>query len=127
MEINPRLSASVELAVRSGVDFPHLLYQWASGEQIDSVKTYRTGNWMRHLKGDIATTIAALQQRGRPGVSPPAQSVLDFCFSFFSPAGYDYLDWKDPRPAWTATTGFILRLSCMAGKRFVSGKPQRAL
>jgi hypothetical protein len=28
MEINPRLSASVEIAVRCGVDFPHLLYQW---------------------------------------------------------------------------------------------------
>jgi predicted ATP-grasp superfamily ATP-dependent carboligase len=37
MEINPRLSASVEIAVRSGVDFPHLLWQWASGSSIDRV------------------------------------------------------------------------------------------
>src|SRR2546430_14580761 len=34
MEINPRLSASVEVAVRAGVDFPNLLYQWASGGPI---------------------------------------------------------------------------------------------
>lgn len=34
MEINPRLSASVELAVRAGVDFPYLMYQWAAGEKL---------------------------------------------------------------------------------------------
>lgn len=43
MEINPRLSASVELAVRVGVDFPYLLYQWANGDHIPMVKEYRTG------------------------------------------------------------------------------------
>ncbi|MBV9708077.1 MAG: ATP-grasp domain-containing protein [Chloroflexi bacterium] len=63
MEINPRLSASIEIAVRSGVNFPHLLYQWANGERIDKVMSYRLGNWMRYLTGDIMTTIAALQQR----------------------------------------------------------------
>ncbi|GAC1388684.1 MAG: hypothetical protein NVSMB49_01590 [Ktedonobacteraceae bacterium] len=106
MEINPRLSASVEIAVRSGVDFPHLLYQWASGEPIDTITNYRVGKWMRYLKGDIMTTIAALQQRGRPGVTPPVQSLVGFCLSFFVPMGYDYLDWKDPVPALQATTSF---------------------
>ncbi|GAC1354229.1 MAG: hypothetical protein NVSMB38_32120 [Ktedonobacteraceae bacterium] len=106
MEINPRLSASVEIAVRSGVDFPHLLYQWANGEPIDTVTNYRIGGWMRYLKGDIMTTIAALQQRGRPGVTPPAQSIIGFCLSFFVPMSYDYLDWKDPIPALQATTSF---------------------
>jgi predicted ATP-grasp superfamily ATP-dependent carboligase len=106
MEINPRLSASVEIAVRSGVDFPYLLYQWANGEAIDTVTGYRTGGWMRYLKGDIMTTIEALQQRGRPGVTPPAQALMSFCLSFFVPMGYDYLDWKDPIPALQATTSF---------------------
>lgn len=32
MEINPRLSASVEVAVRAGVPFSRLLYAWAAGE-----------------------------------------------------------------------------------------------
>src|SRR5216117_2553825 len=70
MEINPRLSASVEVPVRAGVDFPYLLYQWASGAAIERVSGYRIGSWMRHLGGDIDTTIAALRQRGRPGVTP---------------------------------------------------------
>lgn len=106
MEINPRLSASVEIAVRSGVDFPYLLYQWASGGPIDKVEGYRAGRWMRHLKGDILTTKATLEQRGRPGVTPPVQAVLGFGLSFLKPMGYDYVDWKDPLPALKATTAF---------------------
>ncbi|QBD78386.1 ATP-grasp domain-containing protein [Ktedonosporobacter rubrisoli] len=106
MEINPRLSASVEIAVRSGIDFPYLLYQWASGEPINKIKRYRIGVWMRYLKGDIMTTIEALQQRGRPGVTPPAQAVFGFLASFLQPMGYDYVDWDDPSPAIRAATDF---------------------
>ena len=106
MEINPRLSASVEIAIRSGVDFPTLLYQWASGEKIDKVSHYRVGNWMRYLKGDIMTTIEAIQQRGRPGVTPPAQAIVDFAFSFLKPMDYDYIDWNDLKPAIKASTEF---------------------
>lgn len=103
MEINPRLSASVEIAVRSGVDFPHLLYQWACGDRIDEVKEYRVGRWMRYLLGDFATTMASLQYRGQPGVASPAKALFDFCTSFFVPMWYDYVDWRDPGPLWTAT------------------------
>lgn len=106
MEINPRLSASVEIAVRSGVDFPYLLYRWASGDPIDTVESYRIGGWMRYLKGDIMTTIEAIQERGRPGVTPPAQAILGFWLSFFMPMDYDYLDWKDLGPAFRAMTDF---------------------
>lgn len=106
MEINPRLSASLEIAVRSGVDFPRLLYQWANGERIEKVEQYRIGYWMRYLKGDIMSTIEALQQRGRPGVTPPLQAIRDFWLSFLIPMGYDYVDWYDLVPAIKATTDF---------------------
>ena len=53
MEINARLSGSLEVAVRSGVPFPALLWQWASGEPLSPVSGYRTGIKMRYLKGDI--------------------------------------------------------------------------
>jgi predicted ATP-grasp superfamily ATP-dependent carboligase len=121
MEINPRLSASVEIAVRSGVDFPHQLYQWASGGAIDKVHSYRTGNWMRYLKGDIMTTIETIQQRGRPGVTPPAQALLGFGLSFLKPMDYDYIDWDDPAPALHATTTFTRDwLGGALAKRFSS-------
>ena len=106
MEINPRLSASVEMAVHSGVDFPSLLYQWANGEPITKVEGYRVGGWMRYLKGDIMTTIEAIQQRGRPGVTPPAEAVLAFFVSFLIPMHYDYVDWNDLSPAIRASTDF---------------------
>lgn len=106
MEVNPRLSASVEIAVRSGVDFPYLLYQWANGGPIDMVTGYRTGGWMRYLAGDIMTTVDSLRDRGRPGIPSPARTVLDFTLAFFRPMGYDCLDWRDPLPCVKAITGF---------------------
>jgi predicted ATP-grasp superfamily ATP-dependent carboligase len=124
MEINPRLSASVEIAVRSGVDFPHLLYQWASGGPIDRVETYRLGGWMRYLQGDLMTTIAAIEQRGRPGVPSPWEAVLGFGASFLKPMRYDYLDWTDPRPAVKAMTDFtrdLTRSSARVVRRTLGG------
>jgi predicted ATP-grasp superfamily ATP-dependent carboligase/O-antigen/teichoic acid export membrane protein len=105
MEINARLTAVLEHPIKAGVDFPYLLYQWASGGQIDAVKSYRAGLWMRYLWGDIATTVASIQQRGRPGVNSPARAILAFCTAFFIPMKYDYLDWRDPLPVWTAIVG----------------------
>lgn len=105
MEINSRLPAGIELAVRSGVDFPYLLYQWASSERIDVVADYRTGSCMRFLWGDIAATTRSVQQRGRPGVAPPARVIFDFCTSFFVPMNYDYLNRSDPFPMWRAIGG----------------------
>ena len=119
MEINPRLNMAIAHAVSAGVDFPSLLYQWASGEQIDRVKSYRVGGWMRHLHGDIRATAAAVRQRGRPGVPSPARAILDFCLSFFIPMKYDYVDWRDPLPAWTATKGVLThQLQRLLGRRF---------
>jgi predicted ATP-grasp superfamily ATP-dependent carboligase len=120
MEINPRLSASVEIAVRAGVDFPYLLYQWAIGGPMERVAGYRIGGWMRHLGGDITTTVAALRQRGRPGITPPVRTLWDFGLSFLKPMAYDYLNWKDPLPAVKAATTFtrgaIRRLTSRARK-----------
>ena len=106
MEINPRLSASIELAVRCGVDFPYLLYQWANGNRIDKVESYQVGKWMRHLGGDITSTIESFTHPDRPGVTPAPQAVLAFIASFFVPAAYDYFDWHDPAPAWKAIVNF---------------------
>lgn len=106
MEINSRLNLGIEIAVRAGVDFPYLLYQWANGDAMQSVKSYQTGGQMRYLAGDLMTTLASVRQRGRPGVTPPLRAFLDFFLTFFIPMGYDYFNWRDPLPAWTATLGF---------------------
>lgn len=112
MEINPRLSASVEVAVRAGVDFPRLLYQWACGETLQPVEGYctRPGRWMRYLEGDFLTTIQALKQQGRPGVPSSLQAITEFIAAFCVPADYDYVDRRDLLPAWIATLDFCYRV-----------------
>ncbi len=107
MEINPRLNLAIETPMRAGIDFPYLLYKWARGDCLKAVKSYRVGGSMRYLAGDILTTAESVRQRGRPGVPPPARAILDFFLSFFVPTRYDYVDWRDPLPAWVATKGFI--------------------
>ncbi len=103
MEINPRLWGSVELAIRAGVNFPHLMYQWAKGNRIYRITDYRVGIWMRYLRGDVVTTVQAVAQRGRPGVTPPIKAILEFITTFFIPSYYDYFSWNDLGPSFTAT------------------------
>ena len=110
MEINPRLNMTIENAVRAGVDFPYLLYQWANGERIDRVKSYHVGGWMRDLRGDTMTTLAMMRQRGRPGVPPPLTALRDYCTTYLTPMGYAYVDWRDPLPVLKALTGAIRSL-----------------
>lgn len=107
MEVNSRLWLSTDHAIRSGVDFPYLLYQWANGEEMEAMTSYRAGVWQRYLSGDITATKNALRQRGRPGIPSPTRTILDFCTAFFLPTRFDYLDWRDPLPALKATTSYL--------------------
>jgi hypothetical protein len=76
MEINARLSGSLEVAVRSGVPFPALLWQWASGEPLSPVSGYRTGVKMRYLKGDVKWLWENIESRGRrPDCLPPRKAT----------------------------------------------------
>lgn len=43
LEVNPRFWMSVNLSIKSGVDFPHLLYKLAMGEEIDLLQDYQAG------------------------------------------------------------------------------------
>lgn len=107
LEINARLNGALEHGIMAGVDFPRLLYQWASGEQIDTIEGYITGLWMRYLWGDLEGTVATLRQHGRPGVPSPLRAVLDFGSTCLLPMRYDYVDWSDPRPIWVAVSSAV--------------------
>jgi glycosyltransferase involved in cell wall biosynthesis/predicted ATP-grasp superfamily ATP-dependent carboligase len=109
MEINPRLSASVEVAVRAGVDFPLLLHAWAAGERPKPAGSYRTGVRMRWLGGDVRWLRDTIVLRGRPEVPPVGRALVDFAFDTLRPAGYDYASASDPRPMLVALTGFALK------------------
>ncbi|MBD3272530.1 MAG: ATP-grasp domain-containing protein [Elusimicrobia bacterium] len=52
MEINPRFWGSMELAIRSGINFPYLYYQWICGEPIDTVNNKTKHIKLKYLKMD---------------------------------------------------------------------------
>jgi FAD-dependent urate hydroxylase len=99
MEINPRLSASVEIASRAGVRFAPLIYNWVSGGPLEEVHGYRVGLRMRWLGGDIDWLRNAIALQGHPDVPSRGRATGIFLGDFLRPARYDYLDPRDPGPA----------------------------
>jgi hypothetical protein len=117
MEINPRLSASIEIAVRSGVDFPMLIHRWAAGHPLSPVQGYRVGVRVRWLGGDVRWLRAVIQAQGLPDSPPTAQAVGTFVRDSLRPAAYDYVNPRDVRPLVTATRMFLRRGIALASRR----------
>jgi predicted ATP-grasp superfamily ATP-dependent carboligase len=65
MEINPRLSQSVEVAVRAGVDFPRMQFEWARGGEVPSPAAAQLGLRVGWLAGDLR--LLASGSAERPG------------------------------------------------------------
>jgi hypothetical protein len=103
MEVNSRLCASTELAVRSGVDFPRLVFDRAAGADVSSgvgaVGDYRLGVRMRWLGGDLRWLLNCLTNVGLPDVPTRRQAVATFLAAFLHRQCYDYVDLRDLRPA----------------------------
>jgi predicted ATP-grasp superfamily ATP-dependent carboligase len=127
MEINARLSASVEIAVRSGVDFPLLLYRWAAGELVRPSSGYRAGVRMRWLGGDVKWLRETLRSQGRPEAEPALRAIGSFCAEFLRPSAYDYADVHDLRPALAATSSWAGRAARAAATRLLDSSTQRSL
>ena len=117
MEVNPRLSASVELAVRAGVDFPMLVYRWALGERPEPSDGYRTGVRMRWLGGDLEWLAETLRAPNRPDATPRTSATATFLRDFARRSAYDYADRHDPLPAVVAAGMTMPRLLRGLGRR----------
>lgn len=117
MEINPRLSASLEIAVRAGIPFPRLLHDWASSEPLQAVSGYRAGLRMRWLGGDLSWLRSVLGQQPGPDVPSRGRALRMLMTDFTRPTGYDYLDLRDPRPAFVAASGAVRRLHRLGSER----------
>jgi predicted ATP-grasp superfamily ATP-dependent carboligase len=85
LEVNPRFWGSLALAIRSGVDFPYLLYRMAVDGDVRAVSKYRTGMVVNWLLGDLKARITP----GRPafGIRSGHRRGAD---------GYDDFYWDDP-------------------------------
>ena len=98
LEVNPRFVGSLELAIRSGVDFPSLLYEMAVTGDCPETRGYTIGllcRWL--LPGDLLHFLS----------NPKRWHLRPSFFRFRSPS-LVYDDWAgdDPRPSF-AQVGIV--------------------
>jgi predicted ATP-grasp superfamily ATP-dependent carboligase len=108
MEINPRLSQSVELATRAGVDFPRMQLEWARGGSIPRPPSATIGLRLGWLAGDLRLVFDALAGSVPP--RPLLGSTLHAMASDYlrHGSGLDGFSLRDPGPTFGAA-GFALR------------------
>lgn len=117
MEINPRLAGTIENAIRSGVDFPLMIWQWATGEPVRAVNDYQTGVRTRWLQGDLRWLMENQQRAGRPDTVSRIRSCWIFVAEFARTRHYDYFDLHDVKPAMAE-----LRCTLSGGRRTLTRK-----
>ena len=99
MEVNARFWGSLQLAIDSGVDFPWLLYQVATGQTPDRIDQYKVGIRSRWLLGDFLRLGRLLLGDGGPGQgSQRWRAVLDFLHFFERNTRYEVNRWDDLKP-----------------------------
>ena len=63
MEVNTRFWGSLQLAIDSGVDFPKMLYNITQDIDTETVTSYKTGQQLRWLLGDIDSMYILIKSR----------------------------------------------------------------
>jgi predicted ATP-grasp superfamily ATP-dependent carboligase len=109
MEVNPRLSASVETVTRAGVDFPVLLHDWARGAPLRRVEHYRAGVRLRWVGGELRWLHEVWRHPGRPDVPALPRAVGNLLADTLRPSAYDLVDLRDLRPAVRKVTKAVRR------------------
>lgn len=99
MEVNARLCGTIDNSIKSGVNFPLLIWQWATGEPVTRVEGYRPGLRSRWVHGDLRWLRDNHARPGRPDSVPRGRGILTFTAEFIRTRHYDYFDLRDLRPA----------------------------
>jgi predicted ATP-grasp superfamily ATP-dependent carboligase len=116
MEINPRFSASVELALRSGVDFAALQLEWARGGPLPAVSAYRAGVRLSWLGGELR--LLGNRIVGSPEPRVPLRRLLsDVAGDYSHPPRIDGIDLRDPMPTLHTLFRSITGAAAAAGRR----------
>jgi predicted ATP-grasp superfamily ATP-dependent carboligase len=98
MEINARLAGPIEIALLAGVDFPLMIWQWATGLPVGRTDSYKAGFRMRWLRGDMRWLRDNFRRAGRPDSMTRARALWAFTSEFARTVRYDCFDWRDLRP-----------------------------
>ena len=104
IEVNGRFWGSLNLAIRSGVDFPFLLYRLALGEKVEGPADYRIGLKSRWELGDLDHLLIRLKRNSdHPSLSGTSVKKRDalgaFLADFFRPTvTHEVFNSRDPGP-----------------------------
>ena len=99
MEINPRISQSVELATRAGVDFPLMQLEWARGGHLPLPAAPVLGLRVGWAAGDLRLLVSSLRGAAPDGRGPGGL-VRAFADDYVvHRARLEGLDLRDLRPA----------------------------
>lgn len=110
MEVNTRFWGSLQLAVDSGVDFPWLLFKIATGEQLNAVEQYRTGQRLRWLLGDLDRLYLVLKNSPAYSVADKVRAVAEFLTPSWSNCRQEVFRFNDMKPAWHELKEYITQL-----------------
>lgn len=102
MEVNPRLSQSVEVAARAGVDFGRMQLEWARGGTIPRPNAPALGLRVGWVAGDLRLLVGAVagSEPPRPRLGETARAVCsDYVLHL---ARWEGFDLRDPRPMLAA-------------------------
>jgi predicted ATP-grasp superfamily ATP-dependent carboligase len=116
MEINARLTGTVENAMIAGIDFPLMTWQWATGLPAQKTDKYRNGIRMRWLRGDLRWLRENYGRVGRPDSVPRRRALFTFLAEFTRTRHYDFWDWRDPGPAVADILIMTAKASRISGK-----------
>jgi predicted ATP-grasp superfamily ATP-dependent carboligase len=113
MEINARFWGSLQLAIDSGVDFPMLLLRLASGENVATQTTYRTGVKSRWFWGDVDALLTILFSRRSqlnlpPGYPGRFRSLLNFLKFWDSSVRDEIFRMNDLKPWLLETRRWVI-------------------
>jgi predicted ATP-grasp superfamily ATP-dependent carboligase len=99
MEVNPRLPGTLDTSIRSGVDFPLLSWQLATGRPVNRVPGYRPGVRTRWLHGDLRWLRDNYNRASRPDSMSRGRAIWTFISEFARTRHYDHFDMHDLAPA----------------------------
>lgn len=103
MEINPRFYGSVYQAIRSGVEFPYLLYKMLTEGDIKPVTKYKLNVKTRYFGGDLRAFVDNFYH---------SKNKIDLLRDFFSFSEYSYDDFslEDPLPFFIQYVNILARI-----------------
>ncbi|MBN2395309.1 MAG: ATP-grasp domain-containing protein [Candidatus Atribacteria bacterium] len=128
LEINGRFWGSLPVVVKSGVDFPYLLYQMAEGQNPAKVFNYKSGIKCRLLGGYTRSLIESLvAQRNevtKELIGTRKEAIINYLKSFHPSVKYHIQSFDDPLPG-IIDIGLILARPLTSSLGFAKKKLKR--